>query len=343
MKTKIKRWLILLITLGVVLLFAHSGFSWANDLESYLDSMSYYNLQVGAVTTDMYLYFGWLPDEKEAMKKASNEAILRLEYIKEQIGTLDTPTVGKDMEGVYLRALDRLQDIYSGVELKDIEEIEKEFGEFNELFSQYSRVHSKLYEDQSRKEEQETDTLAPPPQFKSEQDQENYDDALELMKEKEYGRAYDILQELNKTYSGDSPTESFILLHISDCIIRASGGDREIPDVENPEEKGKDMVEGIVNGDDYSPVLFDAFLRWRTLTQSLEYGTSNLSKIPNWEYNKKRKRLIEVMKTYAEKHPDDLWARKQIKLLVSLPNISRGGPTGNDNLDFWRSLYLDME
>ena len=63
----------MLAALGIVLLFANSVFSWTNDLESYLNSISYYNLQVDAVTTDMYLYFGWLPDEKEAMKKASDE------------------------------------------------------------------------------------------------------------------------------------------------------------------------------------------------------------------------------------------------------------------------------
>lgn len=64
----------MLAALGIVLLFANSVFSWTNDLESYLNSIGYYNLQVDAVTTDMYLYFGWLPDEKGAMKKASDEA-----------------------------------------------------------------------------------------------------------------------------------------------------------------------------------------------------------------------------------------------------------------------------
>ena len=59
----------------------------------------------------MYLYFGWLPDEKEAMEKASDEAILRLKYIKEQVENLDTSEVCKDMEEVYLRALDKLQNI----------------------------------------------------------------------------------------------------------------------------------------------------------------------------------------------------------------------------------------
>jgi len=137
MTTRIKKGVMSAGILGITFLFANLAFSWTNDLESYLDSISYYDLQVGAVTTDIHLYFAWLPDEKEAMKKASDKAILRLKYIKEQVENLDTPKV---------------------------------------------------------------------------------------------------------------------------C---------------------KDILEGIVNGNDYSPVLFDAFLRWRTLTQSLEYGMSNFSKIPN--------------------------------------------------------------
>ena len=73
MTTRIKKGAMSAGILGITFLFANLAFSWTNDLESYLDSMGYYNLQVDAVTTDMYLYFGWLPDEKEAMKKASDE------------------------------------------------------------------------------------------------------------------------------------------------------------------------------------------------------------------------------------------------------------------------------
>ena len=125
------------------------------------------------------------------------------------------------------------------------------------------------------------------------------------------------------------------------AILRLKYIKEQVENLDTP-KVCKDILEGIVNGNDYSPVLFDAFLRWRTLTQSLEYGMSNFSKIPNWDYNKKRKRLIEIIKTCAKEHRDDIWAGKQIKLLLSLPNISRDGLMGNYNLSFWASLYLDM-
>jgi len=65
MTTRIKKGAMSAGILGITFLFANLAFSWTNDLESYLDSISYYDLQVGAVITDIHLYFAWLPDEKE--------------------------------------------------------------------------------------------------------------------------------------------------------------------------------------------------------------------------------------------------------------------------------------
>jgi len=310
-----------------------------DGLKTYLDNVSYYHLQLDAVLIDMYLYFGWAPEEKEAMKKASDEAILHLAYVKKQIEELDTPEAAKDMKGIYLEVMDKLQMIYKDVELKDLEETDKGFEEFSDLVSQYFEIYNKLIQEQSKGEEWEEEVL-PHPQFESKTDEENYKRALGLMEQDEFGKAYDLLQKLKNKYSGASAIESSILLNISDCIVKALyGSDGEISGVQNPEEKGKDILEGIINANDYSPVLFDAFLRWRTLTQSLEYGMSNFSKIPNWEYNKKRKKLIEIIKTYAKEHPDDTWAERQIELLLILPNIERGGLFGNSNLTFWAGLY----
>ncbi len=314
----------------------------SDGLKSYLDNVSYYNLQLDAVLIDMYLYFGWAPEEKEAMKEASDEAVLRLGYLKQQVEELDTPEAARDMEGIYLGALDKLQKIYKGVESKDIEETDKEFEEFSDLVSQYFEIYNKLFQEQSKKETREEEVL-PYPQFESKTDEENYNRALEFMEQDQFEKAYEILQKLKNKYSGASTIESSILLNISDCIVKAFyGSDGGISDVQNPEEKGKDILEGIINANDYSPVLFDAFLRWRTLTQSLEYGMSNFSKIPNWEYNKKRKNLLEIIKIYAKEHPNDTWAERQIELLLFFPNVERGGFGGNSNLTLWGGLYFKI-
>jgi len=311
----------------------------ADSLKTYVDDVSYYNLQLDAVLIDMSLYFGWAPEEKEAMKKASDEAILHLAYIKKQIEELDTPDAARDMEGIYLEALDKLQMIYDGVELKDLEETDKEFEEFSELVSQYFEIYNKLIQEQS-KEEEWKEVVLPHPQFESKKDEEDYDRALGFMEQDQFEKAYDVLQKLRSKYSGASAIENSILLNISDCIVKAFfGSEGEISGAPDPEEKGKDIVEGIINTNDYSPVLFDAFLRWCTLTQGFDYGISTFSKIPNWEYNKKRKKLIKITKTYAKEHPDDRWAERQIELLLFFPNIERGGFMGNSNLTFWADLY----
>jgi len=66
---------------------------------------------------------------------------------------------------------------------------------------------------------------------------------------------------------------------------------------------------------------------------------SNMSEIPNKEYNIKKWQLVQMIKEYINNYPDDLWAREQVDLLLSLPNITRGGSFGNNNLANWGSLY----
>ncbi len=107
-------------------------------------------------------------------------------------------------------------------------------------------------------------------------------------------------------------------------------------------EDGLDVLTQIVNKNAYSPVLYEAFYKWRTTEQYYNHGMSNMSHIPNKEYNEKRWEIIQVIKKHLESVPDDLWAQEQVDLLLSLPNIRRGGPMGNDNLTHWGSLYVDL-
>jgi len=90
-------------------------------------------------------------------------------------------------------------------------------------------------------------------------------------------------------------------------------------------------------------VLFEVFYKWRTQTQSFWHGMSNMSEIPNWQYNLKRWQVIKTIKRYLKTHPDDAWANAQLGLLLSLPNIYRDGPFGNDNLSHWGKLYTNIE
>jgi hypothetical protein len=66
---------------------------------------------------------------------------------------------------------------------------------------------------------------------------------------------------------------------------------------------------------------------------------SNMSEIPNWEYNKKRWSVMQTIKQHIKNNPDDVWAKAQVNLLLGLPNIARGGLVGNSNLNHWGMLY----
>ena len=94
----------------------------------------------------------------------------------------------------------------------------------------------------------------------------------------------------------------------------------------NP-EKGIILLLEILDSNEYSPVLFEAFRSWRLETQFFWHGMSNMSDIPNWEYNLKRWQVIKTIKKYIESNPDDVWAKAQVRLL-DLPNIHRGGHFG---------------
>ena len=68
-----------------------------------------------------------------------------------------------------------------------------------------------------------------------------------------------------------------------------------------------------------------------------------MSEINNWKYNLKRWQAIQTIRHYLKTNPDDAWAKTQINLLLALPNITRGGSFGNDNLSHWSHLYADVK
>ena len=46
-----------------------------------------------------------------------------------------------------------------------------------------------------------------------------------------------------------------------------------------------------------------------------------------------------MIKRHLEQDPDDLWAWAQKEVLLTLPNIQRGGLMGNTSLTTWGLLY----
>ncbi|MHA1676296.1 MAG: hypothetical protein ACTSU6_03875, partial [Candidatus Njordarchaeales archaeon] len=108
------------------------------DLPSQMDKMAFIQLQISAVTTEMYRYLGWFPDEKEWIKEASEKAIVDLDEIRQQVTELKLPRQLAKLKKANLKVIDKLKEIYVGIEKKKAEDIKKEFATLEELNSQYS-------------------------------------------------------------------------------------------------------------------------------------------------------------------------------------------------------------
>lgn len=325
-------------------LFLLTKISFASDIEDYLDEFLFTELQISAVTTDMYMYLGWFPDEKEGMKEASEEAIKDLDEIQYLLANLFLPKELLELRQSNLRALEKLRDIYNGIESKEKEGIKREFDEFSQLYLQFQeKIKSTLK--QFRKFQELPKDFNPIDEevknIENEMDKNIYLSSIELIKDKKYREAYENLDRLKDKYRS-SIFEDCILLKMSDCLLMADS------DLETGEDKleGKmnalEMLSQILDNKRYSPILFEAFYKWRTTEQYYNHGMSNMSGIPNKKYNEKRWGILQVIKRYLKNKPDDIWAKKQVDLLLSLDNITRGGPMGNHNIEHWGSLYVDL-
>mgnify|MGYP000132517937 CR=1 FL=1 len=311
--------------------------------EASLDDIVFVGLQTEAITIDIHRYLGWFPDEKERLKKASVKAVDDLRTIKNYLGRLYFDEKLIELKKFNLANIDKLIQIYDGIELKSTDEIKKSFAEFIDVYSQYSEELAKAI----RRNEPVTKLPKGFDSGKEEikfahnpQDRQVYLKAVNLIKEQRFDQAYKYLASLKDKYK-DTAFEGCIKLKMSDCLLMAEPNEQS-ESLFKP-EKAIALLSDILDDEEYSPILFDVFYKWRTETQSLWHGMSNISEIPDWQYNLKRWQVIKTIKRYLKTHPDDAWANAQVGLLLSLPNIGRGGPFGNDNLSHWGKLYTNIE
>ncbi len=83
----------------------------------------------------------------------------------------------------------------------------------------------------------------------------------------------------------------------------------------------------------YSIFLFEAWLKWRLVTQQHVYGISKTSDIPNNEYDKMRERVASIILDYITKNDNDEMAINEFLLMATHPIVKRFGkyPYGNQN------------
>jgi hypothetical protein len=333
---------IFIITLFVSLFFISTAASsdFSTESNDYFYEIAYIEDQIGAVSIEMYGYLGWFSDDKEAVKAGSADAIEELNEIEENLLSMYTPEEFKKITNLDVKVVNLLKRGYTDIESKSDETISQEAVEFQEALKGYQQAFNEALMEYKTWPELPEDHNPLDEELKaagSKEEKLAYKKAIGLMDKRDFKAAYPILLNL-KNKTDDSSFKDCILLKISDCLLMTDTNLDNIDPMETSKE-GLAMLSDIVKKERYSPVVYESFYKWRTMDQYYNHGMSNMSLIPNKEYNEKKWQLIQMIKQHLKNNPDDIWAREQIDLLLVLPNITRGGTFGNNNLAHWAALY----
>jgi len=304
-----------------------------------VEQFGYFDKQIHAIMTDMALWLGWGYEDKNSGQKVAAQALQDLSALKKEVSAFKAPAEAVPIKDVELKKIERLENMYRDIYKKDEERIGEEFKEFYEFnkasLGELGAIAKKYFRDPKLTKDFDSDSeeliLAG-----SAKDRRAYQKALDRIKEKNYSGAAKILKGMLARYDG-TPFGDCIKVRLSDCYLKESEG--SVRDA----KKGMQLLNDVVNSGRYSPMMYDAFLRWRTSVQAARYGMANESGIPNQEYNRKRWEQVFVIRGHLAGNPGDKWAANQINLLISLPNIERGGQSGNYNLNYYGMLYMDKK
>ena len=95
----------------------------------------------------------------------------------------------------------------------------------------------------------------------------------------------------------------------------------------------------------YSIYLFEAWLKWRSVTQQNLYGVSKMSDIPNGEYDKMRERVALTILTFIVENPKDEMAINEFLLMATHSIVKRFGdyPYGNQNTVEYHQIFDNIK
>lgn len=325
-----------------------------SEIHNYIDEFPVLALKIDEVVTDMDYFLGWDFENKEYMEKQSLESIEKFNSFKTYLNELSLPIelwVLRDRMKGYINALG---SVYAQIETKNIETLKKEFEATDKPTMEYVEElrkvvsHYNSLEDFNNKELEsiiEETKLAD-----NDEDKQKYKESVALIEGRKFTKAYDILKLLEDKYK-NKDFRYCVLLRLSDCLLFSGSKVAEKID-ELVSESDDEMVSSfdqgllmlieVINAKKYLPVLYETYYKWRTSQQYYYGGASNMSVIPNDEYNTKRWEVLRVLQGHLKKYPQERWARIQTMLLLDLPNINRGGPYGNTNMMHWAQLYTDI-
>ena len=323
-----------LVILTVAFLLPKNSF--ASVEADALEELCLLDHQIAAVSIDMALYLGWMPELKEEMKKAADKAKIDLNQFKNQLDQLSLPEAMNPLRVKDSAVIDKLLSLYDGVEKKSPEAIDAEFAQFNALYSEYSKQIKDALEKYGPKIQggQEFDVSSETAKLITDtKGKQIYLYASQLVQDEERGKAYKYFKDLAQKYK-NTPAEAALSIPLSDCLfsmdesIQTQEGQGGVDVV----DQGLKLLSDTMDRNEYSPMLYNIFLQWRTKQQGSYGGMSNSSEIANLKYNEKRYRVYRTLKKYLQAHPEDQRAKEQVVLIIGLPNIERGGAYGNSAL-----------
>jgi len=308
-----------------------------------LDILNIMDLEARAIFMDLYLYLGWFPEDTEGLRQASFEAIDDIEDIKSRLSFTVLPKELSKAKERYAIFLIRFQDACTDVDLKNKQEKEEEVGLIRETRKEFFEMLAEIMETYIPEIDIPEDFHPDNEEIKlarDEKDQAAYRAILDLISTKRFQEAYDSLDKLQQKYQ-NTDFEKCILLRKTDCVLSADSP-VESAEKEDMGEGSLQILEELANTDYYLPIIFESFYKWRTIYQSYNHGMSNMSNIPNAMYNEKRWELLQIVKSHLRQNPDDVWAKYQAHILLTLPNITRGGSFGNSNIIDWAHNYTSI-
>jgi len=112
----------------------------------------------------------------------------------------------------------------------------------------------------------------------------------------------------------------------------------------NAGEKAISIYKSIIEEHRYSIYLFEAWLKWRLVTQR-ENGLSKSSDIPNDLYDNLREQVASIVLDYISQNPDDDMAKNEFLVIATHDIVRRFGdyPYGNQSTIEYHDTFDDSK
>jgi len=306
-------------------------------MPGYMECGFYVHGQIDAVLREITYPMQWFSEDKDMLRLTAKNCIADLKELRADLKNEKFPGGQKQLKTLLLDIIRLLEKTIIGIEKKDMATIEKEAAAVIEKREQLdpllANATQKFVERRSFKaviSQEEAKT------FDSGADRNDYLKALVLMDKYDFSGAYIILEKLlGRGLSAQAG--AIVKVRMTDCIFNDY-----VPDGEDPGkaiQRNIITLESIIKEGVYFPGISDAYLKWRAAYQHYTGGPSNLTDIPNYFFNKSKRKAIQAVSDHISKNADDNYARYEYGKLLLANNILRG-PMGNDSSLYFFKYYM---